>query len=371
MKKLILIFIFLAILSIESSCAKKEIKIGFASTLSGTTSELGVESRNAVSMYIDKLNKRGGINGKNIKLIVKDDKGTNSGANAIIEEFKEEGIDIIIGFTTSNRMNVIQEAIKDNKMLFISPTISTTLLSKKDDYFIRVMSDLTNQGNILSEIAINKEIESMGIIYDGKNAAYSNSIINTFKQYYEKKGGQIVYKYDIQTDDNTDIKNDNLAINSLLETRAKGALVIANSVDSASIIQQIRKINENINIFIPGWAMTNDFINYGGKAVEGVYGSSVFEPESKNKKYLDFVSEYKEIYHKKPSFSANFGYDCMIVLEKVISKKGTDIKKIKEEIIKIGEFDGLQGEFLIDKYGDAQGKVFKFKIIDAKYQKIK
>lgn len=367
MKKLLSLLILISMIFVFISCSKEDIKIGFSSTLSGTTSELGVESRNAILMYIDKLNKNGGINGRKVKLVVKDDKGTNDGARNVIKEFKDEGIDIVIGFTTSNRVEVIEEAIKDDKMLFISPTISTTLLSKKDDNFLRVMSDLTSQANILSELAFeNRGIKTMAVVYDGKNLPYSNAIIETFRKNFEKKGGEIVYKYKIEED----IPMTNLISNSLLDSRAKGILVIANSVDSAAIIQQIRKYDSKSDIFIPGWAMTNDFINYGGKAVEGVYCSSVFEPESKNPKYLNFVKEYEEIYHKKPSFSANFGYDSMLVLQEAISKKGTKIKNIKEEVIKIRIFNGLQGEFIIDEYGDAQGKVFKFKVMDSKYQKI-
>lgn len=367
MKKLFSLLILLLLLFVFISCSKEEIKIGFSSTLSGTTSELGVESRNAILMYIDKLNEDGGINGRQVKLIVKDDKGTNDGAREVIEEFKKEGVDIIIGFTTSNRLEVIEDAIKDEKMLFMSPTISTTLISKKDDYFLRVMSDLTSQSSTLSELAFeDREIKTMAIVYDGKNAAYSNAIIETFKENYEKKGGEIVYKYKIEED----IPMTNLISNSLFDSRAKGILLIANSVDSASIIQQIRKYDKKSDIFIPGWAMTNDFINYGGKAVEGVYCSSVFNPESKNPRYLNFIKEYEKMYHKKPSFSANFGYDSMIVLEDAISKKGTDIKAVKKEIIDTRIFNGLQGEFIIDEYGDAQGKVFKFQVMDSRYQKI-
>ncbi|WXR62915.1 ABC transporter substrate-binding protein [Peptostreptococcaceae bacterium AGR-M142] len=367
MKKLFSLLILLLLLFVFISCSKEEINIGFSSTLSGTTSELGVESRNAILMYIDKLNEDGGINGRQVNLVIKDDKGTNDGARKVIKEFKQEGVDIIIGFTTSNRVEVINEAIEDEKMLFMSPTISTTLLSKKDDYFFRVMSDLTSQGTTLSELASeDRNIKAMAVIYDGKNAAYSNAIAETFKADFEKKGGEIVYKYKIEED----IPMTNLISNSILDSHAKGILVIANSVDSAAIIQQIRKYDDESDIFIPGWAMTNDFINYGGKAVEGVYCSSVFEPESKTPRYLDFVKEYERIYHKKPSFSANFGYDSMIVLEDAISKKGTNIKAIKEQIIKTRIFNGLQGEFILDEYGDAQGKVFKFQIKDSMYKKI-
>ena len=74
MKKL---FIFIAfIIFIISGCVETNMfKIGFVGTFTNPTTDFGVAVRNGLILAVEKANKEGGINGKRIKLIIKDDKG--------------------------------------------------------------------------------------------------------------------------------------------------------------------------------------------------------------------------------------------------------------------------------------------------------
>ncbi len=72
----ILISTILAIMSPGCTKTKEPIKIGLTTTLTGTSSTSGIHARNAAMLAVEQINESGGINGRLVKLIVRDDKGS-------------------------------------------------------------------------------------------------------------------------------------------------------------------------------------------------------------------------------------------------------------------------------------------------------
>jgi branched-chain amino acid transport system substrate-binding protein len=57
----------------ETGVSDKEVVIGTTNVQSGSAADLGLELNNGAKAYIDKINKVGGVNGRNIKWIIEDD----------------------------------------------------------------------------------------------------------------------------------------------------------------------------------------------------------------------------------------------------------------------------------------------------------
>ena len=63
-----------------ASAQAKAIKIGMPTILSGRVAQLGISSRNAVMMEVEKVNAAGGLGGRQIEMVVRDSKGTAAGS---------------------------------------------------------------------------------------------------------------------------------------------------------------------------------------------------------------------------------------------------------------------------------------------------
>mgnify|MGYP000421578910 CR=1 FL=1 len=76
--------LLLACLILLIGCSEPDpIRIGFIAGLEGRASDLGIASRNAVQMAVDEVNAAGGINGRKVELVIRDDKrSTEGGAEA-------------------------------------------------------------------------------------------------------------------------------------------------------------------------------------------------------------------------------------------------------------------------------------------------
>lgn len=368
MKKIFLSICLIFLMSISMiTCSKKDIKIGFSATLTGSYSEMGVAQRDGVLIAVEELNQNGGINGRKIDLVIRDNKGSVIGAKKAIDDFKSEGIDIIIAFGMSNMSDVIKDAMAKDDLLFISPTISTTKMTGLDDNFIRVIPDLKRQSEVLGELIYDDlKVFDIGIIYDAKNRGFSDLLFDNFKEIYSNKGGKSVFEYTI-TEESPKLE---LIRDLLLKSSSKGVLIIANSVDSASISQEIRKYDKDIKIFISNWGMTGDFISYSGKAVKNIYFSTNFDINNKDEDYLKFLDIYKTKFNKEPSYASIYGYESVIVLNEGIKKSGTNIKRLKKAIIDISKYEGLQSDFIIDEFGDVKREIYKIKVEESRYKNL-
>ena len=78
MKSLVIVAIVVIAIGIgslfffEELVGKEPIKIGVALSETGPGSGIGIEFRDGMEMAIDEINSRGGINGRNIELIIVD-----------------------------------------------------------------------------------------------------------------------------------------------------------------------------------------------------------------------------------------------------------------------------------------------------------
>jgi branched-chain amino acid transport system substrate-binding protein len=361
MKKYILILASLLIFTACTKTKKEEIKIGFVAGLSGKYSALGGSIRDGFLLAFEEVNYT--IDGKKVKIIQKDDKQDKIEAKKIIDAFVKDNIKLIVGNTTSSMTKIsfpVINKLKDS--LLISPTASSDEFTRLDDNFLRIQVENSDKkfSGLKEYVSKNKNVV---FIYDSKNKAYSDGYEKYFENVLDKKWGHgFVSKFDINSPYKT--------ISKKLKTiKSDLILVVANSIDSANIIQYLRVNNIDTQVLSSGWAKTNDFIQNGGKAVEGVLFSTEYDENSKNKRFLDFKKSFEKTYNKTPSSIEVQGYELGKILIKKLSQS-SDISTLKQRILEEKKYDGLQGEIVFDKYGDITREYFMMKIENAKYKRI-
>ena len=81
-----------------------KVRIGVFMSLTGDTANFGISSTNGIKMAADEVNTAGGINGKQIELLVQDDRSDASEAATIVTKFvTQDQVHAIIGEVASSR----------------------------------------------------------------------------------------------------------------------------------------------------------------------------------------------------------------------------------------------------------------------------
>jgi len=341
---------------ISDAADKNAYKIGFVGSLTGKSSDLGIQGRSGVTLAVEEINQQGGVNGRQLKLITKDDKQDSQTALKVDRELIDEGVVVIIGHMTSAMTEAALPLINERKIPILSPTTSTNKLTGIDDYFLRVINANIQLTNLEADYAFRKlKLRRIATIYDLSNRAYSEDFAANFKARFERLGGKVIAVDNFRAGPDVSFKN---IAKKILQTKPDGLLIVAGALDTAMICQHVRMAGSKVPVLVSGWAQTPDLLRHGGPAVEGIIATQYVDHDSLVKPFVEFRKRYRTRFGDvEPTFAVVMGYEAVMVVKDALSKN-PDPTKLKETILKQKTFNGLQGAFEIDSYGDAKRKAY-------------
>lgn len=351
--QLVVSVLLLLIIPAVSGCfGQQTYKIGFVGGLTGRYSDLGVAGRNGITLAVEEINKAGGIHGRPVELIVRDDKNDPAVVRAVDEELINAGVRILIGHMTSAAAVASLPVSASGKALIVTPTATADSLRGNDDMLITIMSPLKLMAQVQAAYAVQElGLKRLVIIGDSSNPEYARNWAEVFTAYFESFGGKVVATLPFAS--GSGVEYESLA-QAAAGYRPEGILLVAGAVDAAVMSQWLRKGQPAVPIFSSSWAMTNDFIHHGGQAVEGIVFSSTYSPDNHNPAYIRFAHKYRERFGSWPNYAAAHSYEAAQLVLTGINKAGNDqALAVKQAIIGQQQFSGLWDDYLINAAGDA------------------
>lgn len=136
--------------------AQQPIRIGEINSYSGIGAAFTLPYRQAVELAVEEVNARGGILGRKVEVIFRDDKGKPDEAVKHAEELVSvDKVDLLAGTFLSNVGLAVSEFARKNKVLFVAAEPLTEQLTwqKGHRYAFRVRPNTHSQGRMLAEKA--------------------------------------------------------------------------------------------------------------------------------------------------------------------------------------------------------------------------
>ena len=327
--------------------------------MSGRVADLGINGRNGVQLAVEERNRNGGINGRPVRLLVMDDKQDKETAIQMVRSLLDQKVSAIIGHMTSSMTMATVGLVNDSPTIMMGPTTTTDYLTGKDDNFMRVSTTTEVAATKMAAYLLEKAgIKEVSVIYDLNNKAYTECWLKAFRKVFEAGHGKIlkVEKFTSGVDDSL-MKT----VENSYDERAGGLVIISNAMDAAMLCQQVRKIDWPVQIALAEWASTGSLVDLGGEAVDGVFISLFFDHSSTLPRYVSFKSEFRKDFGTFPGFAAVNAYDAAnVVMEALATRRKGE--SLKEAVLRISSFQGVQGPISIDRYGDADRKTYIAKV---------
>lgn len=363
-----LVLLSVTVLCLSSCLAQKPVLIGFVASLTGSTSELGVNGRNGLLMAVEEVNAAGGVNGKAVEVVIKDDQNNPEVGLAVDRELQEAGISFIVGHMTSNMATLSVPFVNSQDMLMINPTMSATTLFGQDDHVIGVISPNSDQAAVIKESMVKDSVgKRVAVIYESQNLAYTGTVKDGIAQEIAPVGGQIIYEEAFLASNSTNYLD---IAKRVLSTQSDSIVILASSFDAAMFCQQFYKLNNQTPIYLAAWSMNNDLLLQGGAAVEGVTITSLIDLESQAPAYMAFRDNYLKKYGAEPTFAAVYTYEAtMLLLNTVAETANPNPETVKQAILQKGIYPGLQNEITIDGYGDASRTIYEYVVKNGQFTK--
>lgn len=339
-----------------SACTPPEpVKIGLIAGLSDRGSDFGESVRNSVILAVEQQNKAGGINGRKIELIVRDDGQDKVTAQKSAQELIDLHPDIIIGPVTSSMATVIVPMINQANIVTISPTVASTNFYGIDDLFFRVNCTTEEAAIQHAKVVYARGARHVGLAFDASNLPFSGTWVAAFSKEFKQLGGSTSGTAGFESAASTQFSD---VISKLLLTQPDAMIFVASTLDTTRLAQQARRLAPKLPLSSSEWAASGEALReMGGTAVENMLITHAFNRNDQGAAYQNFRASFKERFQREFGSFSLLAYDVTNVVFSVM-KQRSENENLKTALLKYGPYQGVQQEIKFDKTGDATRKIY-------------
>ena len=343
----------LPVTSLTGAQSKGTIKIATQSPLSGGQAALGEGIKLGTQLAIEKLKGPLEKAGFKVELVPFDDQakpdvGVANAANIIAD--KE--ILLVVGHLNSGVAIPSSEKYKESQLAMISPANTNPTVTDRNYLNVsRVCGRDDVQGAVGAEFAKSKGWNSAYVIHD--KTTYGQGVAEFFKADAEKKGIKILGFEGTEEKSNFD------PIITPIKAKNPDLIYFGGIYDQAApFFKQAREKGVKATFMGPDGLDSSDLTKIAGKAVQGMFYTSVAGPVTVYKDAAAFAKEYKEKFKKDPEPFAAQAYDSAAIGLKAIAEavKAAGGKAPSREQVSVAvrktKHTGLTGVVEFDEKGD-------------------
>jgi branched-chain amino acid transport system substrate-binding protein len=365
MKRILIISLVIASLLIAcqpQGNSGDKVRIGVFMSLTGSTANFGISSTNGIKMAADEINAAGGINGKQVDILVQDDRSDASEAATIVTKFvTQDQVHAILGEVASSRSIAAAPIAQNAKIPMLTPSSTNPEVTKKGDFIFRSCFIDPVQGAAIAQFAAKSlNAKTAAIMVDRKND-YSTGLEKVINETFTKMGGKIVATQSYQEGD----QDFNAQLTSLKGSNPEVIFVPGYYNDVGLIAKQAR----DKGITVPlvggdGWDSVQLYA-IGGSALNGCYFTNHYSPFDTDPKVQKFVSDYKARYNTTPDALAATAYDAAKIMFDAIKRANSlEGPAIRDALAATKDFPGVTGNVTFNKNRDAVKPIVMIEIKD-------
>ena len=344
---------------------RSPIKIGFFGDLSGPTFNFGQSAKNGMLMAVDQINQAGGIDGRQIDVVIEDDYGSPERAAELTGKLitQDRVVAIVAGGTSGNSRAAAPKA-QASHVPMISPSSTDPAVTQVGDYIFRACFVDAFQGQVMAKFATQTlNAKKAAILFDF-NSPYGRGLTEYFELNFAKLGGQIVAKQSYMQGD-VDFKGQL----STIQSNEPDVIYIPGYYgDVAVIAKQARAVGLKQPLLGgDGWDAP-ELWQLSGDALNVSHITTHYSVDDPSPAIQTFVTDYKLRYGNLiPDAHAALAYDAARVLFAAIEKAGPDSQKIRNAMAETKNFPGVTGVISIDADRNAVKPAVVLKLQDGQY----
>ncbi len=347
---------------VASAEAQQPIRVGASVSQSGQYAAPGQNQLRGYQLCVKHTNEKGGVLGRELSLVVEDDRSETATAARIYEKLiTRDRVDAILGPYTGPITEAVADVAEKNRMAMVAPTASVTSIYKKGRKFVFMIpspSEVWLEGFI--DMAAKRGLKTVALVHD--DTIFPKAVAQGGLELAKKRGLSVVLveAYPKGTTDFSAL---------LTKVRVANPDVLAAATyfeDAVAITRQLRELNLNPKMFAAtGGVDMPTFYDILGRGAEFVYGASQWEAELVTlragglipiaRQYpgaREFVESHrKEFPGAQLSYHSAAGYGgCQVLIEAIRRAGSLDNEKVRDAILKM-ELNTVFGAFKVDQDG--------------------
>jgi len=339
------------VLGIASAQAQQgPIKIGSFLAVTGPASFLGDPEAKTLRLYVEQINKAGGVNGRQLQAVIYDSAGDARQAVTFARRLIEEDkVDIIVGGSTTGETMAVVPLAEEAQIPFISLAGANVIVEPVKKWVFKMPHS--------DRMAVEKIYEDMK--KNGKTKAAVLGGSGGFDQSCRKEAKDLAPKYGITViADETYAATDTDMTVQLTKIKntpgVEGIVGCGFGAPTAITARNYRQLGmQNIQFYFNHGVGSQQFIDGAGGGAEGIrvpvaallVAGQLAANDPQKKVAEDYTKAYRAANNNEAvsTFGGHMYDGFMIALEAIKRAGGTDKAKVRDEIEKTKGFVGADG----------------------------
>lgn len=333
----------LAALWVAAAAAAEPIRIGLTGPFTGGSSPMGISMRDGVRLAAAQVNAKGGVLGRPVLLVERDDQARDDRGAQLAQELVREKVVAVVGIVNTGVALASQRYYQEARIPVVTSVATGSIVTRQflppqfaENYVFRMSaSDTIQAAMIVREAVERRRFTRVAIFHDSTN--YGQLGRADLERALAERGIRpvAVEKFHVKDVDMTP---------RLLRARQAGAEAILSygiGPELAAMANGMATVGWKAPM-IGSWTLSMaNFIDHAGPNAEGARMPQTFIQEPNTPGRAEFLEAYRKAYgtQRIPSpVSAAQGYDSMLVLAAAIRQAGSvEGPKIREALENLGE----------------------------------
>jgi len=329
--------------------AAEVIKIGVVNMLTGPLAEAGRFTVNGLTLAQEEINQAGGILGRKLELYTEDNASSNPGTVLAFSKLaNDKDVVAIVGPIASTQIQAASPAIAKAGIPTMIGGTDPSLTRVNNRWVFRARPNDLYSSKVIADYGVNTlKLKKWAIIH--ATDAFGAGGAKALTEELGKLGLTPVLDqgYASGAQDFTAI---------VLAIKKSGAEVLGTYMtypaDQAIFAKQLRQLGVSIQWVGSPTTAAVTTITLAGEALHGTYAVADFTIDATDATRA-FAKKYRDRYGINPDNFASWSYDALNILAKAINDaKATDNEAVRNAILAIKGYKGLEGTYEFDKNGD-------------------
>jgi branched-chain amino acid transport system substrate-binding protein len=335
-------------LALLAGCGKPAL-VGAIVSRSGAASSYGEQIVRGFDLAVEQINASGGVSGRKIRLIYRDD-STNPeiGLAAVRELVEKEGVSTVLGAVSSTVTLRLAPYCERNHVVLISPSASAPQLTEAGEYVFRTYPSDVLEGTSMADFARDLGLDRVAVL--AVDNEYGASLARAFAERLTASGGSVVASLTFPEGDQQAIASSVAALPGLAP---RGVYIPAYVSDLASALKLLRETR--LRPIVLGTSVAApELIRAAGPAAENlVFPLSDFDPTADSAGVRSFAAAFTARFAVEPDVYAAHAYDTVRVLAMAAAHAGSwNADDIRDALLGIDNYEGATGRLAFDRKGD-------------------
>jgi branched-chain amino acid transport system substrate-binding protein len=349
-----LLLAIVMMLAVDAAGAAEEIRIGFATPLTGAFAATGVRHRTAAELAVRDLNEHGGVLARPVQLVSADDACGVEKADTAAQQLIEAGVRFVIGHLCSHSTLVAAPAYEAAGLPMMTTTASHPRLTEEGrGNVFRLIGRDDAQGRLAANLIAERWRHArIAILHDG--STYGAGLAAETRQRLRKHGVAESFNTTYQPG-----REDYAALVEQLRRAAIEVVYVGGyGPDAARIIRAARERGDDLQL-VGGHALgMTEFWEIAGAAGEGTLFTGRRDGESGEGRVLRELRAQGLGW--RPTSLAT--YAAVQVWAQAVERAGTSDPAAVTEVLHRGRFETVVGRIAFDAKGDLEGATWQWQV---------